>query len=373
MKRMTSLFLSIIALFSACSNENNKLGDGIFAEIKTNKGTIVVELEYKKTPITVANFISLAEGTNTQVTEPSRKGKPFYDGLKFHRVIPNFMIQTGDPAGNGSGGPGYKFSDEITDLKHTGPGILSMANAGPGTNGSQFFITHVKTEWLDGKHTVFGHVVEGQNVVDAIAQDDVITKVTIIRNGEAAKKFNAVKVFNDRLAIEAENQKKKEAEAAEKKKAFLAQYKGAIDAKVTEMDNNRKTAKKLPSGLAIKTITPGSGKKPANGATVFIHYAGFFENGELFDSSYEKTSKDFGKFDQRRADANGYQPFPFQYGNKQGLIPGFLEGIENMTYGEKVMLFIPSNLAYGEAGAGNVIPPNTNLVFELELLETMPK
>jgi cyclophilin family peptidyl-prolyl cis-trans isomerase len=373
MKPMTSLFLSIIALFSSCADETNKLGDGIYADIKTNKGNIIVALEYQKTPITVANFITLAEGTNNQVTEPSKKGKPFYDGIKFHRVIPNFMIQTGDPAGNGSGGPGYKFADEITDLKHTGPGILSMANAGPGTNGSQFFITHVKTDWLDGKHTVFGHVVQGMEVVNAIAQDDIIEKVIIIRNGEAAKKFNAVKIFNDRLAIESEAQKKKDAAMAEQKKAFLAQYKGAIDAKVAQMEENRKTAKKTPSGLGIKTIKPGNGKKPANGSTVYIHYAGFFESGELFDSSYEDVSKAFGKFDQRRADAKAYKPFPFQYGNKQGLIPGFIEGIESMTIGEKTMFFIPSNLAYGEAGFGGVIPPNANLVFEIEMLETMPE
>ena len=173
----------------------NKKQDGIFAEFNTSKGKIVVELEYKKTPITVANFISLAEGKNPKANAKF-KGKPFYDGLKFHRVIADFMIQGGCPDGTGASGPGYKFDDEIVaDLKHSGKGILSMANAGPATNGSQFFITHKATPHLDGKHTVFGHVVSGQEVVDKIVKDDVITSVKIIRSGKEAKKFNAEKVF----------------------------------------------------------------------------------------------------------------------------------------------------------------------------------
>lgn len=373
MKPMTSLFLSLIACFFSCKSETNpKLGDGIFAEITTNKGKIIVQLEYQKTPITVANFITLAEGTNTEVVDANLKGKPFYNGLKWHRVIPNFMIQGGDPAGNGSGGPGYKFMDEITDLKHTGPGILSMANAGPGTNGSQFFITHVKTDWLDGKHTVFGKVIEGQNIVDAIAQGDTIENITIIRNGEAAKKFDAIKVFADRRAVEAELEKKKQAAEAEKKKAYIEKYKPAIDAKLKEFETNKKAATKLPSGLLYKTIKTGNGKKPANGANVYIHYSGFFTSGELFDSSVESVCKTFGKYDERRAAAKGYSPIPFTYGTKQGLIPGFIEAIEKLSFGEKAYFYIPSNLAYGPAGYA-IIPPNSDLIFELELFETMPQ
>ncbi len=170
-------------------------GEGMFAEIQTNKGNILLYLEMEKTPLTVANFVGLAEGKIENKAKPA--GTPYYDGLKFHRVIANFMIQGGDPSGNGSGGPGYSFKDEFhPELKHDRAGILSMANAGPGTNGSQFFITHKDTPWLDGKHSVFGHVVKGQEVVNTIAQNDVIEKVVIIRKGDAAKNFDAAKVFN---------------------------------------------------------------------------------------------------------------------------------------------------------------------------------
>ena len=198
MKKINVLGLFLIALlFQSCGNNYDHLGDGIFGVITTSKGEIIVSLEYEKTPITVANFITLAEGTNTFVTDEARKGIPFYDGLKFHRVIPNFMIQGGDPNGDGSGNPGYSFMDEITDLSHDGPGILSMANAGPGTNGSQFFITHKATPWLDGKHSVFGEVVQGMDIVNKIEQNDVIKKITIIRIGKDAKKFDAPKVAAD--------------------------------------------------------------------------------------------------------------------------------------------------------------------------------
>jgi peptidyl-prolyl cis-trans isomerase A (cyclophilin A) len=356
---------------------------GIFAEFDTNKGKIVVQLEYQKTPITVANFISLAEGTNTAVTNEKVKGKPYYNGLKFHRVIKDFMIQGGDPEGNGSGGPGYAFKDEITELKHNEGGILSMANAGPKTNGSQFFITHKATPWLDGKHTVFGHVVSGMDVVNAIAQDDVINKVIITRKGEEAKKFDAAKTFSSYFSNKADDDKKQaEIDAENKRKQteteelknleYNTKYAPVKTAKVEYLKNIRKTAVKNPSGLEYKIIQKGTGKKPAEGANVFIHYAGYLEDGTLFDSSYEDVSKAYGKFDQNRAEQNGYQPFPFQAGRKDGLIPGFLEGINQMSFGDKVVLFIPSNLGYGERGAGNIIPPNSNIIFEVELLEAVP-
>jgi len=183
--------------------------DGIYAEFNTTKGTIICMLEYKKTPMTVANFVGLAEGSLT--VDGNTKSAPFYDGLKFHRVIKDFMIQGGCPLGNGSGDPGYKFEDEIvSDLKHSGPGILSMANSGPGTNGSQFFITHKATTWLDGKHTVFGHVVDGQLVVDAIQQDDIINSIKIVRVGSEAKSYNAQRAFDaakEKIRFEAEQKK----------------------------------------------------------------------------------------------------------------------------------------------------------------------
>jgi len=374
MKKIVFLFLSLTSLLLVSCGENyDRLGDGIFGVIKTGKGEIIVSLEYNKTPITVANFILLAEGKNKHVTLESKKGAPFYDGLKFHRVEANFMIQGGDPNGDGTGGPGYNFMDEITDLSHEGPGTLSMANAGPGTNGSQFFITHVETKFLDGRHTVFGKVKEGQEVVNAIVKDDVIESIIIVRNGEAAKKFDAVKVFDDRLKTEAENRKKMEAEEAIKKEAFLAEFKEVIDTKLAFFETQKKAAQKTASGLQYAIYEKGKGKKPANGSTVYVHYAGFFESGELFDSSKEDVSKAFGKFDQNRADAKAYTPFPFQYGNKTGLIPGFLEGLEKLNFGDKAILFIPSQLGYGEAGAGGIIPPNSNLIFEIELLEELPK
>jgi len=353
--------------------------EGIFATFETTKGRIVVQLEYKKTPITVANFISLAEGTNTTVS-PQYTGKPFYNGLKFHRVIPDFMIQGGDPLGNGSGDPGYKFKDEFDpSLKHSSGGILSMANSGPATNGSQFFITHKETPWLDGKHTVFGHVTSGMDIVNAIVQDDVIMEVKISRKGEDAKKFNAAKVFSDYFgnkgedekkvaAAEAERKQKLQLEQLEAKKAYAQKYGAVMTKKVADLSKVRAESTKSESGLEYKIIK-GNGAKPAEGTTVYIHYAGYLEDGSLFDSSYEEIVKTYGKFDEMRASQNGYQPFPFQIGNKGGLIPGFLEGVNLMSFGDKATLFIPSNLAYGEKGAGNVIPPSSNIIFEVELLE----
>lgn len=368
---MTTFFLSILMLFSSCKEEYAELPDGLYAEMKTNKGIIMLQLEFEKTPVTVANFVALAEGKNSKVSA-NLKGKPFYDGLKFHRVINNFMIQGGDPAGNGSGGPGYKFMDEFTDLKHDGAGILSMANAGPATNGSQFFITHNATPHLDGMHTVFGKVIEGMDVVNAIVQNDVIETVKIIRKGKNAKKFDAAKVFDNYFATESDRLKKKEAEEAEKKKVYLEKMKNVISEKTKFFADTRKAATKTNSGLEYFIFKKGSGKKPANGTNVYVHYAGYFESGELFDSSYQEVNEAYGKFDERRAQQKGYAPFPFQYGAKTGLIPGFLEGLEKMSLGDKAIIFIPSNLGYGEAGAGGVIPPNTNLIFEIEMLENMP-
>jgi cyclophilin family peptidyl-prolyl cis-trans isomerase len=198
MKRGIVAITLLMAVFSSISvlAKKPKLEKGLYAEIQTTRGTILIKLEFEKTPLTVANFVGLAEGKikNTAKAE----GVPYYDGLKFHRVIANFMIQGGDPMGNGMGGPGYSFKDEfLPEFRFTGPGILAMANAGPKTNGSQFFITHKETPWLNDRHTIFGHVITGQEVVNAIQQDDVIEKVKIIRKGRPAKKFKAEKVFEE--------------------------------------------------------------------------------------------------------------------------------------------------------------------------------
>jgi peptidyl-prolyl cis-trans isomerase A (cyclophilin A) len=306
--------------------------EGIYARFTTSKGQILVQLTHDKTPGTVGNFVALAEGNLENSAKP--QGTPYYDGLKFHRVIADFMIQGGCPLGTGTGDPGYKFDDEfVSELKHDGPGVLSMANAGPGTNGSQFFITHTATPWLDGKHTVFGKVVEGQDVVDAIAQDDVIETLAIERVGDAAQNWNAVeafRVFENARAKREEEAKKAAQEALDKLAAGFDQ---------------------TDSGLRYKIIQKGSGVQAEKGKSVSVHYEGSLDNGQVFDSSY------------RRKD-----PITFTLGIGQ-VIQGWDEGIALLQEGDKARFVIPSYLGYGERGAGGVIPPNATLVFDVELLK----
>ena len=357
MKNTTFLLLGIITLFTSCSKSYDNLKEGLYADIQTTKGNMIVKLEFEKIPNTVANFVTLVEGKNPFVSEEF-KGKPFYDGLKFHRVIADFMIQGGDPMGDGSGGPGYKFKDEFhPSLKHSKAGILSMANAGPATNGSQFFITHKKTPWLDNMHTIFGEVVEGLDIINKIETDDVIEKITIIRIGNTAKKFDAVKIFKNYYSTVSKEIK----EAEEKTKEI-------VENKAKEISSLKATGTKTESGLIYKIITKGNGKKPITGTKVIIHYAGYLENGQLFDTSYENVAKLYGKFDQNRANQKGYDGYPATIGNLP-FIPGFNEGIDLMNYGDKAMLYIPSNLGYGQQGAGDAVPPNANIIFEVELLE----
>jgi peptidylprolyl isomerase len=374
MKKSILFVLLAIATLYSCNEEHSDLPDGLFAKIATNKGDIIVDLDYKKAPITVANFVTLAEGKNDFVTNDNLKGRPFYDGLRFHRVIQDFMIQTGDPLGTGSGDAGYKFKDEITDMRFDAAGVLAMANNGPATNSSQFFITHVATPWLNGKHTIFGHVVgKGMDIVNLVQQNDYVNKVTIIRKGEAAKKFNAVKTFYDYFSVESENQKQKLAVEAQSKKKYDEKYKDVREDKVKYFNALERKATKTSTGLSYVITTKAGGKKPAKGAALSIHYAGFLEDGHLFDTSIENVAQTYGKFDPTRAAQNGYQPIPFQAGKKDGMIPGFIEGLEKLSFGDKAILFIPSHLAYGAGGAGDVIPPNTNIVFEIELLEAAPQ
>ncbi len=306
--------------------------DGLYAKFKTNKGDILAELEYQKTPGTVGNFVALAQGNMENQAKP--QGTPYYDGLKFHRVIPDFMIQGGDPQGTGAGGPGYQFEDEFhPDLKHDKPGVLSMANAGPNTNGSQFFITHVPTPWLDNKHTVFGHVVEGQDVVDSIAQGDKIESVEIIPVGEDAKKFHAIEAFR---TFEGDREKRIAEQKAQKDK---------------ELDKLAAGFDKTDSGLRYKILQKGDGKKAEKGKTVSVHYKGMLPDGQVFDSSYQRK-----------------QPIDFTLGVGQ-VIPGWDEGIGLLQVGDKARLVIPSDLAYGSRGAGGVIPPDANLIFDVELMD----
>ena len=367
MKKAYLLFVATaIALTSCKSSQHADLGDGLFANIQTNKGDIIIKLESENTPVTVANFVSLAEGTSPFVSD-SLKGKKYYDGLVFHRVIKDFMIQGGDPTGTGRGNPGYKFKDEFNDsLTHSKAGILSMANSGPTTNGSQFFITHKETPFLDGRHTVFGEVVEGMDVVDSIAnvktsieamtkdrpiEDVVMNKVEIIRNGKDAKKFDAVKIMTDYFAEEEAKIK-----AMEKMKADFS----------AEIEKQKAEAETLASGLKIYSIQKGTGESPKVGQQVNVYYAGYLESGELFDSNVEAVAVKYGKFDERRKTGGGYEAIPMDYSPDARLIAGFREGLLSMKVGDKVRLFIPSHLGYGPSGAGNVIPPDADLVFDLE-------
>lgn len=308
--------------------------DGIFAVMDTTKGQIVLELYYKKTPLTVTNFVGLAEGTLD-----AAKGKPFYDGLKFHRVIKDFMIQGGDPRGNGTGGPGYKFPDEfVDDLTFTGPGVLAMANSGANTNGSQFFITHVETSWLNGKHTIFGHVVDNasQDVVNKIEQGDEIKSVKIYRQGKDAEKFTATQSDFDNLVIEAG---KKASEAQSKKLA----------GKIAEVEKAFPNYEKDSNGIYYKTTKQGSGEKCGKGKNVSTEYKGYFVDGSVFDQS------------------KGRGPLDFTTGIGQ-MIPGFDVMVQDMKVGEKRTVVLPPDMAYGENGIPGAIPGNTFLAFDIELV-----
>ena len=305
--------------------------DGIYAKFNTTKGTIKILLTHDKTPGTVGSFVALSEGQLKNTLHEF--GTPYFDGLKFHRVIPDFMIQGGCPEGSGTGGPGYQFEDEFhPDLKHDKPGVLSMANSGPGTNGSQFFITHIETAWLDGKHTVFGYVVEGQEIVDDITQDDIINSISIERIGHEAESWNAAEAFNGFA-----NSKEERLKATEEKSK-------------KELEMLTEGMETTASGLAYKVTKTGTGDAPVKGSQVSVHYKGMLLDGTVFDSSYQRN-----------------EPIKFKLGVGQ-VISGWDEGISLLNKGAAAKLIIPSHLAYGERGAGEVIPSNATLIFEVELV-----
>ena len=326
--------LIFLFLCSTSSLYAQDLAPGLYAEMQTTRGTILLLLEYQKTPMTVANFVGLAEGT---IAFKNRSPGRFYDGLTFHRVIKDFMIQGGDPMGNGRGGPGHNFPDEFhPDLKHGGPGVLSMANSGPNTNGSQFFITHKATPWLDGRHTVFGHVVSGQDVVDAIQQGDKIENVKILRVGAEAMAFQVTQ--------ETFNQMLKEANALAREKRKQDRLKN-----IELIQKKWPQAKVTKSGLMYLVSKTGTGPHPEYGDTVTVHYTGSLLDGSVFDSSIARGA-----------------PASFKIGQ---VIQGWNEALLSMKKGEKRTLIIPPELAYGESGYPGVIPPDAFLILEVELLD----
>ena len=313
---------------------NYFMENGLYAIVKTSKGNITLNLEFEKTPATVGNFVALCEGEMKNSSKDL--GVPYYNNLKFHRVINDFMVQAGCPLGTGTGNPGYKFDDEFhPELKHDKAGILSMANAGPGTNGSQFFITHVPTAWLDNKHTVFGSVLDGMDIVNTIEQGDEIIDIKISRVGDEANSFNALKSFNDfnESAIQREKEIKEN--------------------NLKNLNNISKGFEVTSSGLRYKISDKGNGNSAVVGKNVKVHYKGQLIDGTVFDSSFKRN-----------------EPIEFTLGIGQ-VIKGWDEGLALLSEGDKARFIIPSDLAYGEAGAGGVIPPNANLIFDVELVSVI--
>ena len=352
MKSFFALITALVAQLSIYAQSSNVLPDGIYANFLTSKGSIICVLEYEKTPMTVANFVGLSEG-NFKVDDKVIS-TPFYNGLKFHRVIKDFMIQGGCPLGNGSGDPGYKFDDEIVaDLKHSGPGILSMANSGPATNGSQFFITHKETSWLDGKHTVFGHVIEGMDVVNKIEQEDVMISVSIMRYGSKANNWNAMQEFDKIYGLKKVAELKNNEQYAKISSMSETDYTAFMFSEVKKQNPKAQISK---TGLVYVIENKGIDKlKPVKGSKVSLHYVGTFRgDGKQFDSSRDRNAPmDFTFIDQK-------------------MIPGFEEGIAMLGQGGKGRFIIPYFQAYGKDGRPGAIPPYSDLVFDVEIISITP-
>lgn len=369
MKKINGLLaiLSLLLMASSCEDKYPDVADGIYAEIETNKGTMFAELYYEAAPITSANFVALAEGKHPLVHD-SLKGKPFYDGLIFHRVMKDFMIQGGDITGTGSGDVGYKYDQEVNDtLKHDAKGVLSTANGGPDTNGSQFFIMHKPNAGLDMRYNVFGKVVKGLEVIDSIALTTVngqrpvdsmiMKKISIIRKGKEARKWDAVQTFLDgqeASKLKKEEKARKVAEVTENKSKELMEYK----AKAVKLPN---------SEVMVYVKKKGTNGTPEINSQVLLDYSGYFEDGKLFDTSVLDVAQQFDNVNLRKQQMNAYKPLPLKYSPEVGMVQGFKDAMLSMEYGDEIVAFIPSGLAYGERGAGGVIPPNTDLVFEMQL------
>ena len=382
-KSITALFGILLLLSSSsCQNKYPELGDGLFAEFATSKDTMVVQLFYKKVPLTVANFVALAEGTHPQLAD-SLKGKPYYNGTVFHRVIDQFMIQGGDPTATGMGDPGYKFGDEFDEtLKHDKPGVLSMANSGPATNGSQFFITEVPTPHLDNRHAVFGQVVKGLEVQDSISnvavapgsnkplEDVEILSVNIIRQGFGARGFDAAKTWEKELPLLEEKRLKKIEEAkkeAERQKKIAEEKMEAAAAEILPvLEDYKSKATATDSGLLTYTITEGNGEKPALGSVVKLYYEGYFTDGKLFSTNVKDIDLKCGTYNEQKEQRGLYNQMPMKFSADAQMIPGFKEGVLAMTKGQKSFFYLPSHLAYGENGRGP-IKPNSDLIFIVEL------
>tara|TARA_R110002126_G_scaffold56762_4_gene151289 strand:- start:2715 stop:3842 length:1128 start_codon:yes stop_codon:yes gene_type:complete len=355
---------------TSCKVQYPDLEDGIYAEIITSKGIMLAKLAEDKAPITVANFVSLAEGTNTMVDTKYKK-KKFYNGTIFHRVMDGFMIQGGDPIGTGQGNPGYKFRDEFhPDLKHDKPGILSMAHSGPNGNGSQFFITEIPKPHLDGVYNVFGELVLGLNVQDSISnvkvgdknrplQDVIIEELNIIRKGKSAKSFDAPKIFYNHFVKDERLKKEKKAKAEAILKATKEKF-----------ETQRAKATTLDSGLKYFISEKGSGEKLSNEAQVSTHYTVYFESGKLLETSKLEVAKAQDVVNKKRKTANKYGPITADIGPDARMIPGFKEGLQQLSVGDKATLFIPYHLAYGEAGTRG-IPGKSNIIFEVEILKLL--
>lgn len=382
---MHVLALVLLMSTSSCQDKYPDLEDGLYAEFVTTKGIMVAKLEYEKTPVTVANFVALAEGDHPLVKE-EYKGKKYYNGLTFHRVMDQFMIQGGDPTGSGSGDPGYKFGDEFhPDLIHDKPGILSMANSGPGSNGSQFFITEVPYPSLDFRHAVFGELVIGLDVQDSISNvetsnpqenkpvvDVVMTEVNIIRKGFDAKNFNAPKVFTDELPKIAQRQQalQEEMRIKAEEKQRVRDESNLLAAKEIKptLDDYLSKAETLASGLKVNYINKGNGEKPIAGATVKVNYEGYYADGRLFDSNVKEVEERHGMLNEMKIKREMYQPMPMQISPDVQMIAGFKEAATLLKVGDKAFFYMPSHLAYGERGRG-AIQPNTDLIFILEMVE----